>query len=56
MARLVGPGVGLAVLNHGCGGTQEVLGARGRKLAWAKANLPALGAKLAAQDGAAPVP
>jgi hypothetical protein len=43
-------GYGYALLNHGPGDTDEVLGARAQKINWAKDRLPALGAKLAAQD------
>jgi hypothetical protein len=42
-----------ALANHAPGCAPEVLAARGRKLQWAKENLPALGAKLGAQDEAA---
>lgn len=39
-----------ALINHAPGDAPEALEARAKKLAWAKASLPALGAKLAAQD------
>jgi len=42
-----------ALLNHAPGNAPEVVGARARKLEWAKQNLPKLGAELAAQDEAA---
>ncbi|MHC4406562.1 MAG: hypothetical protein ACYTG0_43610, partial [Planctomycetota bacterium] len=42
-----------ALVNHAPGCAPEVLAARGRKLEWARTNLPELGAKLEAQDEAA---
>lgn len=42
-----------ALINHAPGDAPEVLAARAQKLEWAKASLPALGAKLQAQEQAA---
>ncbi|MBL7039448.1 MAG: hypothetical protein ISR77_12515 [Pirellulaceae bacterium] len=42
-----------ALVNHAPGCAPGVLAARGRKLQWAKENVPELGAKLEAQDEAA---
>src|SRR6201996_8825072 len=42
-----------ALINHAPGDAPEALTARAQKLEWAKASLPALGARLEAQDRAA---
>ena len=42
-----------ALMNHAPGNTPEVLEARGRKLQWARTDLPKLAAKLADQQEAA---